>query len=109
MPQDDPVHVWQGWYGRNGIRQGAFETDTIITTDPNDLITYLSIHDRMPVILSPSDYARWLDPGDPDRLPVDLLRPFDEDLMRAWKVGPDVGNVKNDLPDLCEPVSEQGG
>ncbi len=81
------------------------ETYTIITTDPNELMTYLSIHDRMPAILKPSDYGRWLDPGDPARPPIDLLRPFDADFMRAWKVGPDVGNVKNDRPDLCEPLT----
>jgi hypothetical protein len=26
---------------------------------------------------------------------------FPTDLMKAWKVGKDVGNVKNDHPDLC--------
>jgi hypothetical protein len=31
----------------------------------NDQITWERIHDRMPVILSPADYTRWLDPGDP--------------------------------------------
>lgn len=35
------------------------------------------------------------------RLPVDLLRPFPSELMKAWKVGKDVGNVKNDNPSLC--------
>jgi putative SOS response-associated peptidase YedK len=33
-------------------------------------------------------------------LPVDLLRPFDSEAMTAWMVGKDVGNVKNDSPDL---------
>jgi putative SOS response-associated peptidase YedK len=89
-----------------GSFQGAvLETYTMITTDPNELISFLSIHDRMPVILKPSDYDQWLDPGDPDRPPVDLLRPLVADFMRAWKVGSDVGNVKNDRPDLCEPLS----
>jgi hypothetical protein len=26
--------------------------------------------------------------------------------MRAWRVGPDVGNVRNDRPDLAEAISE---
>jgi len=95
--------LWERW--KDWAKGQILETYTIITTDPNELISYLSIHDRMPVILRPSDYGRWLDPGDPNHLPVDLLRPFDADFMRAWKVGPDVGNVKNDRPDLCEPLT----
>jgi SOS response associated peptidase (SRAP) len=47
---------------------------TVITTDPNESIEPL--HNRMPVILGPEDYHRWLTPGNPDRSPVDLLRPF---------------------------------
>jgi len=37
------------------------------------------IHDRMPVILAPRDYPRWLS-EEPD--PRDLMRPFKADLMR---------------------------
>ena len=32
---------------------------TIITTGANELM--VKVHDRMPVILHPSDYDRWLD------------------------------------------------
>jgi putative SOS response-associated peptidase YedK len=59
----------------------------------------------MPVILNPSDYGRWVDPGDPERPPLDILRPFVADFMKAWEVGSGVGNVKNDRPDLCEPLT----
>ena len=94
--------LWERWKDR--AKGEVLETYAIVTTDPNELISKLSIHDRMPVILKASDYGRWLDPGDPERPPIDLLRPFDADLIRVWKVGPDVGNVKNDRPDLCEPI-----
>jgi putative SOS response-associated peptidase YedK len=80
----------------------ALETYTIITTDPNELTE--RFHDRMPVILKPSDYQRWLEPGEPSHLPVDLLRPFPADEMKAWKVGPDVGNVRNNRPELVEQI-----
>ena len=96
--------VWERWKDR--AKAEVLETYSIITTDPNELITSLSIHDRMPVILKPPDYGRWLEHGDPELPPIDLLRPFDSDLMRVWKVGPDVGNVKNNRPDLCEPITE---
>jgi hypothetical protein len=59
----------------------------------------------MPVIIPEKDYDRWLQPGDPDRPPIDLLRPCDADKMTAWKVDKAVGNVKNDRPELIEPAS----
>jgi putative SOS response-associated peptidase YedK len=52
----------------------------------------------MPVILQPKDYDRWLTPGDPARLPVDLLRPFPAKQMTAWKVD----------PNCIEPMSDSG-
>ena len=42
-----------------------------ITTDANELVA--DIHDRMPVILAPGDYGRWLG-EEPD--PRDLMRSF---------------------------------
>jgi putative SOS response-associated peptidase YedK len=75
------------------------------TTDPNDLVEPL--HNRMPVILQPKDYDRWLRPGDPEQLPVDLLRPFPAEQMTAWKVDRKVGNVRNDTPDCIEPMTEE--
>lgn len=64
------------------------------------------MHDRMPVIIPERNYQRWLEPGDPDRPPIDLLRPFDAGKMMAWKVDKAVGNVKNDQPELLEPAPE---
>jgi putative SOS response-associated peptidase YedK len=55
-------------------------------------------------VLGPRDYGRWMAPADPSQLPVDLLRPFDADKMTTWKVGKDVGSVKNNTPELCQPV-----
>lgn len=95
--------LWDRWKDRT--TGSVLETYTIITTDPNELVQ--PMHDRMPVILSPSDYDRWLDPGDPARPPIDLLRPFPAERMTAWKVSPAVGNTKNDSPDLRIPISGQ--
>jgi len=62
---------------------------------------WLQIHDRMPVILHPSDYDRWLDrDSDPGRPPLDLLRPFPADEIEVFEVSKDVGNVKNNSPEL---------
>jgi putative SOS response-associated peptidase YedK len=46
-------------------------TFAVITTDANALVA--DSHDRMPVILAPGDYERWLGDG-PD--PADLMHPF---------------------------------
>ncbi|MBI3462160.1 MAG: SOS response-associated peptidase [Planctomycetes bacterium] len=56
--------LWDRWKG--------IDSCTIITTDPNDLIRPL--HDRMPVILAPEDYDRWL--ATPDQ---SLLRTYGAD------------------------------
>jgi putative SOS response-associated peptidase YedK len=56
------------------------------------------------VITPERNYDRWLK-ADPDRPPIDLLRPFDADKMTAWKVDKVVGNVKNYRPELMEPAS----
>jgi putative SOS response-associated peptidase YedK len=93
--------LWEKWKDR----KAAIEllTFTVITTDPNEVVEQL--HDRMPCIIPEKDYDRWLQLGDPDRPPIDLLRPFDADKMTAWRVDKAVGNVKNDSPELIEPAS----
>ena len=45
---------------------------TIITTEANELMA--QVHDRMPVILHPRDFDRWLDREITDQPPIDLLR-----------------------------------
>jgi putative SOS response-associated peptidase YedK len=62
------------------------------------------MHDRMPVILPAKDYDRWLK-ADPERPPIDLLRPFVAGRMMAWKVYQKVGNVRNDSPELIEEAA----
>ena len=73
---------------------------TIITTFPNELTG--TVHDRMPVILARPDYDRWLSGAEcePAQLPIDLLRPYPADDMKAFKAHQDVGNAKNNSADL---------
>lgn len=90
--------LWERWRPKEGI---SLETFTILTTDPNEVM--VPIHDRMPVILDPRDYDRWMDPGDPARPPLDLLRPYPAEKMHAFPVSERVGNVRNDDPQLLDP------
>ncbi len=87
--------LWDGWKDPDG---GWLQSYSIITTTPNELTA--TVHDRMPVILEPKDYNRWLDREDGERPPVDLLRPFPAEEMVAKEAHKDVGNVKNNHPEL---------
>jgi putative SOS response-associated peptidase YedK len=82
----------------------VLRTYTILTTDPNELMQ--PIHNRMPVIIPPNDYERWLAPADSAHLPVDLLRPYPAEEMKAWKVGKAVGNTRNNDASLVELLRE---
>jgi putative SOS response-associated peptidase YedK len=92
--------LWDTW--KNKASGVELQTYTILTTDPNELLK--PIHNRMPVIVPPKDYSRWLAPADPAQLPVDLLRPYAADEMKAWKVSREVGNVRNNSPGLIVPI-----
>jgi putative SOS response-associated peptidase YedK len=92
--------LWESWRPKDG---DPLETFTILTTDPNEVME--PIHNRMPVLLEPKDYDRWLEAGDPARPPVDMLRPYPAERMRAWPVSDRVGNVRNNDAGLLEPVS----
>jgi putative SOS response-associated peptidase YedK len=61
------------------------------------------VHDRMPLMLPPARWERWLSGPDPQ----DLLAPPSEKFLAALEirpVGPAVGNVRNDGPHLIDPV-----
>lgn len=49
--------LWERWKPADDAE--PVDTFTILTTEPNELMR--SIHNRMPVILKPEDYQRWLD------------------------------------------------
>ncbi len=87
-----------GFAGLYDVWRDEVLSCTILTTTPNELMA--TLHDRMPVILSPDDYERWLDPGvtDPDAV-QDLLRPYPGELQ-AYPVARAVNNVRNDGPEL---------
>ena len=77
----------------NGIRSVS-----LITTEPNALMA--SIHDRMPVILEPQDYAEWLDTSNHDAHA--LIRPYPAARMAARPVSMRVNQPENDDPELIE-------
>jgi putative SOS response-associated peptidase YedK len=92
--------LWDSWNSPDG---SSIKSCTIITTEPNELMSM--IHDRMPVILHPRDYEKWLDPSPqtPDRL-LPLIKPYPADGMDAYIVSTLVNKPANDSPELVVPV-----
>jgi putative SOS response-associated peptidase YedK len=72
--------IWENWQ-RPGTEEWV-RTFAIITTTANELVS--AIHDRMPVILHPDDYDRWLSNIEPD--PRDLLVPYPAEPMTMWPI-----------------------
>jgi len=73
------------------------ESCTIVTTEAN--ATLRELHDRMPVVLAPCDYAMWLDPKIEDPAALQhLLAPCGEEELIAEPVGTHVNKVANDDP-----------
>ncbi len=74
---------------------------TIVTIEANALLHPL--HERMPVIIAPADYQRWLDHG--GEPPRDLIAACASDAMTFQPVSTRVNAVRNDDASLIEPVS----
>ena len=85
--------IWEIW--REPSSGEWLRTFAIITTDANELVA--DIHDRMPVILAPGDYARWL--GE-ERDSRDLMPPFPSDLIWMWPISTRVNKPENDDPSM---------
>jgi putative SOS response-associated peptidase YedK len=91
--------VWEEWRSPEGEKLQTFAT---ITTEANELLA--PIQDRMPVIIERVDWPVWL--GEAEGDPIALLRAAPVDALRVWQIGKDVGNVRNDGPDLIRPVTQ---
>jgi putative SOS response-associated peptidase YedK len=78
-------------------------TCTVLTTQAEDSLGH--IHDRMPLMVEPDRWAAWLDPASSataDLLP--LLVPAAPGRLEAYPVSTLVSNVRNNGPELVEPI-----
>jgi putative SOS response-associated peptidase YedK len=82
--------LWDAWKDGQGRWLQSF---SIITTEANELMS--QVHTRMPVILHPRDYDRWLSREQTEQSPVDLMRPFESEDMEMRPANPLVGNVRH--------------
>jgi putative SOS response-associated peptidase YedK len=109
-PHKEPLHIGMkdgsvfalaGLYERWLSAEGeVLDSCTIVTTEANALIR--ALHDRMPVIVAPENYGRWLDPASPAA--AELIVPYPADAMAWYPVSTRVNAVKNDDETLLRPV-----
>ncbi|WP_017728781.1 SOS response-associated peptidase [Halalkalibacterium ligniniphilum] len=91
--------LWDRW------TQGDEEivSCTIITTKPNDLM--VTIHDRMPVIISEEERDTWLDPAIQDtHIVKNLIKPYAAEEMMAHEVSTVVNSPKNEVEECIRPL-----
>ncbi|MHB8970157.1 MAG: SOS response-associated peptidase [Pirellulaceae bacterium] len=102
--RDAEPFAFAGLWERGRDEHGApIETCTIITTAADAWTR--PIHDRMPIILNPDDYAYWLDPGHADcALLQHLLRSDHSAVLEAYPVSTLVNSPRNESPDCIRPL-----
>ena len=88
--------VWQDWE-RDGK---AHTTCAIVTTEANAQMS--RIHHRMPVILAPDDWAKWL--GEQGKGAAALMRAAPEDALAFYRVDPAVNSNRASGPELIAPI-----
>jgi len=92
--------LWENWRNPN---TGEWErTFAIITVPSNSLVE--QIHDRMPAVLKPTTYARWLG-SEPD--PCDLLITYPSEPMTMWPISTRVNAPEHDDPSLLDRTVDQ--
>ncbi|HTY17651.1 MAG TPA: SOS response-associated peptidase [Myxococcota bacterium] len=99
--------VWDRWERGGAAVPGApaaIDSVAILTTEANARIR--TIHDRMPLILAPEDWARWLDP---EARVAPLLRPCPAEWIDLHPVATRVNDVREDDARLVEPERDLFG
>jgi putative SOS response-associated peptidase YedK len=93
--------LWNLWLSPAGERVECF---AILTTPANALLSPLC--ERMPVIIMPEDWDRWLgqEPLETAGLQT-LLQPCPDAELTVWPIDRRVGNMKNDDPGILDRIA----
>ena len=92
--------IWENW--KDPASGEWVRTFAVLTMPANDLVS--RIHGRMPAILKPETYDRWLG-IEPD--PRELLVQYPAAPMRMWPISKRVNTPKNDDAALLDPMPQQ--
>jgi putative SOS response-associated peptidase YedK len=94
--------LWDIWQAPDGSQ---VKSCTIITTNPNTVVA--PIHDRMPVILPPEAYSKWIDPSPQSGNNLqNLLIPFPSVEMLVTQVSSYVNKPSNEGPDCITGINK---
>ena len=91
--------IWTKWCNQNSL----IHTFSILTTQANKVLA--PIHERMPVIIKPSDYKSWLAPETDSSTLRSLLLPFSAKEMQAYQVSTEINSYKNDRGALLNRIN----
>lgn len=95
--------LMETWSSADG---SEVDTGAILTVDAPP--GFRAIHDRVPVVIAPEDYARWLDcKSQEPRQVADLLKPAEDGFFEAIAVADLVNKVANTGPDIQKPLAVQ--
>ncbi len=92
--------LYEIWRGKGGE---VIESVALLTTEANALVA--AVHPRMPVILAPADYGRWLDRKNRDSASVaDLMVPCAVGGIESFAVSRQVNDPRFDQPACVEAI-----
>jgi len=98
--------IYEWWLDKTRERddpEAWLLSTAIITTEATDAVG--RIHNRMPVVISHDDWQRWLDPDLSERSDIDaMMQPALSTRLEAFPVSLRVNNVRNNGPELIEPL-----
>lgn len=96
--------IWSTYHSdEKKLHQDNF---AIITTEAHKIIQ--PFHDRMPVIIKPDDYEKWLDPENKNVAWLEKrLEPYKGRDLEAFYVSHFVNNVRNQGKECIKPHPEQ--
>lgn len=94
--------IWTRYYNKE--TEVGNDNFAIITTDGHEKMK--SFHDRMPVIINPRDYAKWLDPENHDEKWLkERLETYKGRDLEVIQVSKYVNNVRNQGKECIKPLA----
>jgi putative SOS response-associated peptidase YedK len=94
--------LWETYLSADG---SEIDTACILTTEANGAT--VAVHDRMPAIIKPKDFADWLDG---DRVSATeaaaLLKPAADDALDFFEIGPEINKATSEGAALQSPLEK---
>ncbi|MCX6139264.1 MAG: SOS response-associated peptidase [Candidatus Kapabacteria bacterium] len=98
--------IWEEWTNKESGEQR--QTFSIVTTDANNLMSYVhNVKQRMPVIIPKDQREAWLHAEDREVVEP-LMRPLEDGLLEAFPITREVSRIKVNSSEVefLEPVGE---